>query len=194
MIKNNSDVKPLTLCNSTFLYTAYADDATFFLQDEASVKALFNTMKLFSNYSDLRPNLDKCEIAGIGVLKGVKWALCGLKSIDLTQQTIKILGIHFSYNINLRDETNFTNTVKKIETLLRVWCQRSLTLEGKITIFKTLAISKIVYIAYLSSVPNYVIKELKKFKIIFCGMVKEPKSNMKLCAILMKTAVCKVLI
>ena len=175
MIKNNSGVKPLTLCNSTFLYTAYADDATFFLQDKASVKALFNTMKLFSNYSDLRPNSDKCEIAGIGVLKGVKWALCGLKSIDLTQQTIKILGIHFSYNINLRDETNFTNTVKKIETLLRVWCQRSLTLEGKITIFKTLAISKIVYIAYLSSVPNYVIKELNKIKNHFLWNGKRAK-------------------
>ena len=83
--------------------------------------------------------------------------------------------IHFSYNINLRDETNFTDTVKKIETLLRVWCQRSLTLEGKITIFKTLAISKIVYTAYLSSVPNYVIKELKKIQNHFLWNGKRAK-------------------
>jgi hypothetical protein len=63
-------------------------------------------MKLFSNYSDLRPNLDKCEVAGIGVLKGINWALCELKSIDLTKQTIKILGMHFSYDIKLRDKKN----------------------------------------------------------------------------------------
>ena len=72
MIKNNSSIKPLNLCNSTFLYTAYADNATFFLKDEASAKSLFDTMKMLSNYSDLKPNLDKCEIAGIGVLKVVE--------------------------------------------------------------------------------------------------------------------------
>ena len=175
MIKNNDDIKPLSLCESSFLYTAYADDATFFLQDEYSVKALFATMKLFSNFSDLKPNLDKCEIAGIGVLKGVTWALCGLKSVDLTQQTIKILGIHFSYNKNLSDELNFTNIVKKIETLLRIWCQRSLTLEGKITVFKTLAISMVVYIAYLSSVPSYIIKEVKKIQNHFLWNGKRAK-------------------
>lgn len=175
MIKKNPEIKPLSLCESTFLYTAYADDASFFLEDDASVKALFTTISIFSNFSDLRPNVDKCEVAGIGVLKGVTWALCGLKSIDLTQQTIKILGIHFSYNISLRDEMNFTNTVKKIESLLNVWCQRGLTLEGKITIFKTLAISKVVYIAYLSSVPTYVIKELKKIQNHFLWNGKRAK-------------------
>ena len=83
---------------------------------------------MFSEFSDLRPNFDKCEIAGIGVLKGVDWALCGLKSVNLTKQTIKILGIHFSYNVALRDEKNFIKSVKKIESLLRVWCQRGLRL------------------------------------------------------------------
>ena len=115
MIKNKSSIKPLNLCNSTFLYTAYADDATFFLQDEASVKSLFDTLNIFSNYSDPKPNSEKCEIAGIGVLKGVEWALCGLKSIDLTQASIKILGMHFSYNKILRDENNFTDTVQKLK-------------------------------------------------------------------------------
>ena len=175
MIKNNPDIEPLSLCESTFLYNAYADDASFFLKNEASVKALFTTISNFSVFSDLRPNRDKCEVAGIGVLKGVTWALCGLKSIDLTQQTIKILGIHFSYNISLRDELNFTNSVKKIESLLNVWCQRGLTLEGKITIFKTLAISKVVNIAYLSSVPTYVIKELKKVQNHFLWNGKRAK-------------------
>ena len=104
LVKNNDDIKPLQLCDNTFLYSAYSDDATFILKDEASVKALFKTIKVFSEFSDLRPNFDKCEIAGIGILKGVNWALCGLKSVDLTQQTIKILGIHFSYNLALRDE------------------------------------------------------------------------------------------
>ena len=81
----------MNLCDSTFLYTAYADDANFILKDENSVRALFSTMKLFSKYSDLKPNLSKCELAGIGVLKGGERALCGLTTINLSQTTIKIL-------------------------------------------------------------------------------------------------------
>ena len=50
-----------------------------------------------------------------------------------------------------------------------------MTLEGKITIFKTFAISKIVYIAYLSSVTNYVIKELKKIQTAFLWNGKKAK-------------------
>jgi hypothetical protein len=162
MIKSNARIKPLEMCSSTFLYSAYADDATFFLKDADSVKALFETMKVFSSFSDLKPNLSKCEIAGIGVL-------------DLTQASIKILGLHFSYNNALRDEKNFTETITKIENLLRVWRQRELTLEGKITIFKTLAISKIVYNAYLSTVPAYAIEALKKIQNAFLWNEKKSK-------------------
>ena len=179
MVKKNSSIKPLTLCESTFLYSAYADDATFGLKDENSIRALFDTMKLFSRYSDLKPNLSKCELAGIGVLKGVKRALCGLTSIDLSQTTIKILGVHFSYNKTLRDEKNFVITIKKIETLLQIWRQRELTLEGKITIFKSLAISKIVYLAYLSDVPKYVIEELQKIQNSFIWNGKRAKIKHK---------------
>jgi hypothetical protein len=129
-------------------------------------------------FSDLRPNL-VCGSRDWRSERG-NMALCGVKSTDLTQQTIRILGIHFSYNINLRDELNFTNTVKKIESLLNVWCQRGLTLEGKITIFKTLAISQVVYIEYLSSVPVFVVKELNKNQNHFLFfMVRELNSNMK---------------
>ena len=46
-------------------------------------------------FSGLKPNLSKCEIAGIGSLKGVKVAVCGMNCIDLTTETINILGLHF---------------------------------------------------------------------------------------------------
>ncbi len=75
----------------------------------------------------------------------------------------------------LRNEKNFTDTIIKIENVLRVWRQRDLTLEGKITIFKTLAISKIVYNAYLSTVPNFVIEALKKIQSNFLWNGLRPK-------------------
>ena len=57
-----------------------------------------NAFHEFSFVSGLKPNEAKCEIAGIGVLKGVSLALCGKNCIDLTKKTIKVLIIHFSYN------------------------------------------------------------------------------------------------
>ena len=57
-----------------------------------------NAFDRFSLLSRLKPNKAKCEIVGIGILKGVSLALCGMDCIDLTKITIKILGIHFSYN------------------------------------------------------------------------------------------------
>ena len=81
-----------------FLYTAYADDSTFFLRDILSLKELINSFNQFYHFSGLKANIGKCEIAGIGSLKGVTEAVCGLKSVDLSNDTIKILGIHFSYN------------------------------------------------------------------------------------------------
>ena len=41
---------------------------------------------------------------------------------------------------------------------------RKLPLEGKITIFKSLAISKIVHLAIITKVPNTVIEELKQIQ------------------------------
>ena len=62
-----------------------------------------------------------------------------------------------------------------IETVLKVWRMRNLTLQGKITIFKTLAISKIVDLALVLPVRSSVIKELNKIQQNFIWSVKNSK-------------------
>ena len=52
---------------------------------------------------------------------------------------------------------------------------RKLTLECKTTIFKSLAISKIVHLAIITKVPNTVIEELKQIQKTFCGITKKLK-------------------
>ena len=81
--------------------TAYADDTTFFLKHTESVINLLEIFKYFSQFSGLKPNKSTCEIAGIGVLKGVKVAICGMRCVNLHEETIKILEIHYSYNKQL---------------------------------------------------------------------------------------------
>ena len=111
----NENIKGLNVFEKTFFYTAYADDTTFFLKDEKSVIEVIKIFDTFSMFSGLKPNKSKCEIAGIGALKGVQVALCGMECIDLTNKAIKILGVCYSYNQNLENQENFKNQVSKID-------------------------------------------------------------------------------
>ena len=142
------------------------------LRDKRSIKELINTFATFSKYSGLKPNHEKCEIAGIGVLKSVKVAVCGMKCIDLCNDTIKITGIHFSYNKEKRNEKNFLESITKIQNVLKVWRMRRLTLEGKIIVFKTLAISKIVFLSLISKVPTEILIELERIQKTFLWLSK----------------------
>ena len=54
-----------------------------------------------NSFSGLKPNKKECEVAGSCVKKGVKVALCGMKNINL-KKTVKILGVHYSYNKKLK--------------------------------------------------------------------------------------------
>ena len=65
------------------------------------------TFYTFSSCSGLKPNFTNGEVAGIGLLKGVKISLCGIKSVDLTFDTLKILSVHCSYQETLQNGINF---------------------------------------------------------------------------------------
>ena len=76
-------------------------------------------------------------------------------------------------------KNNFLDTVKSIQQVLRFWNRRILSLEGKIIIFKTLAISKIVYLAFLTVIPNSLIEELQKIQKTFIWHSSRPKISHK---------------
>ena len=90
--------------------------------------------------------------------------LCSMKCVNLKNNTIKILGIHFSYNKRLENDENHRRYIIKTEKLLKFWGMRQLTIEGKILIFKILARSKIVHLALVKDVPSSTIAQLQKIQ------------------------------
>ena len=87
----------MNVCNNDFLYTEYADDTTFILQNEKSATEVLNNFNIMFAFSGLKINKSKCEVAGIGVMKWVKVALCGVECVqNLLTNVVKILGIYFS--------------------------------------------------------------------------------------------------
>ena len=89
---------------------------------------------------------------------------------------IKILAVYYSYEKNFENQENFIiNLVLKIEKLLKLWRMQNLSIVGKITLFKTLAISKKIHLALVKGIPNSVILELDKIKKHFIWKNGNPK-------------------
>ena len=106
-----------------------------------------NELDTFSNISGLKLNKIKWEIDGIGFLNGVQVTLCDMKRVNLNSETVEMLGVHFSYNKNLEQDN--CEHIFKIENILKLCRLRQLTLEGRITVLKSLAVSKVLLITKL---------------------------------------------
>ena len=91
-------------------------------------------------------------------------AVCGMQSVDLVRDVIKILGIYLSYDINLINQKNSCKAITSINDILKLWRMRNLSTEGKIAAFKTLAISSLVYLALLTVFPNHITDEVAKIQ------------------------------
>ena len=81
----------MNISDYDFPYTVYAHNSTFFLNDVDSVKKRMSCFELFSPF----PSTSKCEVARVGNLTRVKVVACDMASIDLTKETLKILGINY---------------------------------------------------------------------------------------------------
>ena len=80
---------------------------------------------------------------------------------------IKILGVHYTRNVKLKEDLNYKEILSKIKRLLGWWKQRDLTLFGKVHLLKTYALSKLNYVSSLIVVTKWVILEVEKLSFEF---------------------------
>ena len=92
-----------------------------------------------------------------------------MRYVNLHEDTIKILVIHYSYNKQLENDENFKKYIAKIENMLKLWRTRNLSLEGKITVFKSLALSKITHLPLVKTIPLSIVNPLNKAQKILFG-------------------------
>ena len=103
-LKSKPEIEGMTIFDYyNYLYYAYADDTKSFLEGYYFYKEY--SWYIFSHYFGLKPNLEKSEIGGIEVLKGVQLTVCGMRCIDLNIDTLEILGTYFSYNEKSKENT-----------------------------------------------------------------------------------------
>ena len=74
---------------------------------------------------------------------------------------LKFSGTYFSHNNTIKGESNFLKVICNMHIVLKLWQFRDLTLKGRIVVFKSLAISKVVFQALIVTVPSHIIKAIK---------------------------------
>ncbi len=137
----------------------YADDTTLFLNSFEQVIVALDTVSKFSHVSGLKLNLHKTE----GLLLGpLKTAPINISGIIWSKDSIRYLGIYIGHNQKECIRKNWIDKIEKMQKLTDVWRKRNLTLFGKITILKTLAIPSLVFTASMLPIPDPITKDINK--------------------------------
>ena len=164
MIRKNNDIKGISINGKEFKLSQYADDTQLILDGtEKSLKAAMGSLKLYYIMSGLKINVEKTRALWIGSLCGSSETVCDELALDWSQEPLKILGVTFSSLVFNIWDLNTHEILSKIKLTLNHWSKRKISLSGRITIIKSLALSKFVHLFIsLPSPPIELIKDLDK--------------------------------
>ena len=150
--------------HNSHLLEIYADDMSIFLEPNAqNIRAVVQILEKFYQISGLKISVSKTKAIWFGKNFNSSSILC--PEIDLVwTKSFTLLGITFDNNLeNMED--NFWHQFRSIEKLLATWIYRHLTPYGKVTVIKTLALSKLSHLALVIPTPSK--KMLKTLEVAF---------------------------
>ena len=126
----------------------FADDCTVFLEpEEASLRARFRVLNEFFNISGLKISSSKTSAVWFGHGSEGRGKIC--EDLNLLWATkFKLLGITFTFNLEGM-ESNFHEKIEAMKRVFNCWIYRKISPYGKITIIKSLALSKLSYVALI---------------------------------------------
>ena len=78
------------------------------------------------------------------------------------KRSVKILGVHFTYDIHAKQKLNINELISSIQIRLRIWRWRDLTIIGIIQIVKTFIIPVFLYHTSLILLDKEFVKEAKQ--------------------------------
>ena len=140
-VRENINVRPMELTGYDFplKLLQYADDTLFFVQDEKSLNEILNELHYFGEVAGPKINKDKTFLIWLGDTSK-RWNL-GKYNLMWTDKPIKYLGHYIHANNDEALETEWEQKLLKLQKVLDSWTKRSLTIVGRVTVLKSLALS-----------------------------------------------------
>lgn len=169
-IRASENVKGIKVSQVESKISQYIDDTTLFVDNADSAENALEIINNFGKISGLQLNLEKSQFMWLGASKCSCHEICGATP----SKQVKILGIQFSASENC-DEHNIQPIVGKIQNTLNQWSQRDLTLKGKITIAKSLIISRLIYITSVVSINQKCLNMIQSKIMRFIWRGRPPK-------------------
>ena len=174
-MRENDDINGIKIDDREIKLSAFADDADFLIANVKSLKLIFDICSRFQSYSSLKLNLEKSEACWIGRARGSSDTPISCKWVDLNNQAIRTLGIFNSYDQDLVQKLNFLDNLKCLSEVLQLWRGRGLSLSGKTLVFKTLALSRLLYACTMKIPSKQLIDQLYVLHKNFIWDKKRPK-------------------
>ena len=145
LVKQNKDIKGITMNGKEQKISQYADDTSLAL--DGSPKSLFaalDAIDYYSTFSGLRINSSKTKIVWIGSKKFSKEVYHHTRwKLEWGCTTFNLLGIEFSVDMKEIVDLNYNSQIPKIKALIHHWKRRKLTPIGRVTVVKSLLLPKL---------------------------------------------------
>ena len=132
-IRNNKDIKGITIGKTEYKLSQYADDTSAIL--DGSEKSLTETLKelsYFSKYSGLKVNFDKTQVVWIGCKKYSSDSIKTKWKLNWGKTEFKLLGITFNVDLDEIIKVNYDEKIAKIKKLIKLWQCRYITPLGRL--------------------------------------------------------------
>lgn len=172
-IRANKNIKGIKIGSTEFKLSQLADDTTLFLLNLLSVKNALICLKKFHMISGLLINMDKTLGKGIGSLNN--FIPDDNYSIKWTTGPIATLGVTISNEPKVIKKHNFDARIKVMSDTLNIWLCRNLSLNGKVTILKSLALPLVQYPAFCLPITYEITQEIEKQVSLFLWKHGTPK-------------------
>lgn len=151
MVRNNPQIRGWVRDGKECKIEQYADDTTFILDGtRGSLNACLSTLQAFGEVSGLTLNAKKTQVFCMG--SGPSPAFLADTDLSVAADKFTLLGIEFTKAMTDMSERNVRRKVVDIANLLKGWLRRRLSLYGKRTVVKTLALPMLTHI--LSALPS----------------------------------------
>jgi exonuclease III len=154
-LNKNKNIKEIRITNKegrdeklNFKSAAYADDISVVCKnDKTSIQNIFFEYERLTRKSGLELNADKTEILKLNNPAKEEFEIQynGLKFKIQNVDKIKICGLFYCASLDEEYNLNVKAKIDKLQTKIKLWSHRHLTMEGKVLIVKTFGLSQIIY-------------------------------------------------
>ena len=158
-IRHNKEIEGITFRDIRNLLNQFADDMDIFsINSEKSIRAILEELDKFKYQSGFTVSYDKTTLYRIGSLRHSSAQLYNMSQYSWSNQDINVLGVVIAHEDIV--QKNYEPILGKVQSVLKSWQNRGISLLAKVQVVNTMVASLFVYkMMVLPIIPDNVVKK-----------------------------------